>query len=112
MLRWMFSPNDSWPTPICSERKRDFVPIFAASIWSMDGPPAPRPVKAVPVIRPLSDVKWPLPGPLSARRDVVEAAEHVDVVAHAAERREARRQLVVRARLARESSSARECRCR
>ena len=31
-------------TPICSERKRDFVPIFAASIWSIDGPAAPRPV--------------------------------------------------------------------
>ena len=38
---------------------------------------------------------------VEARRDVVDAAEHVHVIAHAAERREARRQLVVFARLAR-----------
>ena len=43
---------------------------------------------------------------------VVEAAEHVDIVAERRQRAEARREVEIRAGLARESSSARECRCR
>ena len=43
-LRWMLSPKDSWQTPIWRERKRESPPIFWAMAWSMDGPPAPRPV--------------------------------------------------------------------
>ena len=30
----MFSPWDSWATPICRERKRDLAPMRAARIWS------------------------------------------------------------------------------
>ena len=44
----MLSPKDSWLTPICSERKRVSPPMRAAITWSMEGPPAPRPVKDVP----------------------------------------------------------------
>jgi len=57
MLRWMLSPNDSWQTPIWSDRKRDSLPISAAMIWSMDGPPAPRPVKEAPDTRALIE-RW------------------------------------------------------
>ena len=66
MLRCMLSPNDSCETPICSERKRDSSPIFAAITWSIDGPLGPRPVKCVPVIRPLIELVWPLPMPPAA----------------------------------------------
>jgi hypothetical protein len=52
----MLSPNDSCETPICSERKRESPPIFVAMAWSMEGPPAPRPVKRVQVIRPLIEL--------------------------------------------------------
>ena len=63
MFRWMLSPNDSWQTPICSERKRLSLPIFWAIAWSIDGPPAPRPENISPATRPLIELWWPLPGP-------------------------------------------------
>ena len=66
MLRCMLSPNDSCATPICSERNRESPPIFAAMIWSIDGPLGPRPVKSVPVIRPLIEFVCPLPLPFAA----------------------------------------------
>jgi len=62
----MLSPNDSCETPICSDRKRESSPIFAAINWSIDGPLGPFPVNTVPVISPAIELVWPLPCPHAA----------------------------------------------
>ena len=68
-------PNDSWETPICSERNRDSPPILRASIWSSEGPPGPFEVSRVQVISAHSDCGCPLPPYV-----IVEPAQHQDVV--------------------------------
>src|SRR5438067_8763128 len=58
----MFSPCDSWHTPTCSDRNRDSPRIAPAIAWSIDAPPAPRPVYGVPDTSALIDLWCVLPG--------------------------------------------------
>src|SRR5216117_489873 len=58
----MFSPCDSWHTPTCRERNLDSPPIAPAMTWSMEAPPAPRPVYGVPETSALMDLWCVLPG--------------------------------------------------
>jgi hypothetical protein len=52
----MLSPNDSCDTPICSERNRESPPILPAMAWSIEMPPAPRPVKVVQLTSALMEL--------------------------------------------------------
>ena len=61
MFFWIAPPKDSCETPICSERKRELPPIFAASIWSSDGALGPVEFNRVQVISAQSDCGWPAP---------------------------------------------------
>ena len=81
MLRWIFSPCDSWVTPICSERNRDLVPILAATTWSMDGPPAPRPVYGMPGHDGAHGLVVPVARAGQLRGGIIDAADDVNVVA-------------------------------
>ena len=95
MLRWMLSPKDSCETPICSERKRDSVPIFAA-IDLVDG----RPAGAVAGERRAGHhaahrFVVAVAGARYGGRRVIEAGEDVNIVA---ERRQRRRHGVSRNR--------------
>lgn len=72
----------------CRERKREAPPRCEAKTWSIDGPPAPRPEKGVPVIN-----SWNGDGRSQALAyaggRIIEAADDVDIVAKGAEGREA-----------------------
>ena len=65
-------------------------------------------MKGVQLTTPLIDLWWPLPGPGTDGRRVVQAAEDVDVVAERRERREAGRDVEIRAGLRRDPVALRD----
>ena len=78
MLRCMLSPNDSCETPICSDRKRESPPIFAAIIWSMEGPLGPASGELRAGHQPAHGVGVTVA--LAARRRIIHSAEHMNVL--------------------------------
>ena len=92
MLRWMLSPNDSWQTPICSDRKRDSPPILRGDhlVDRRTAGPAAGERRARHQAAHRAVVLVARPG--HAGRRIIEAADHVDVVA---ERRQRRRHGVI-----------------
>ena len=102
MLRWMLSPNDSWQTPICRERKRLSIADLLGDHLVDGGAAGPSAREHLARDEAAHRVVVPVPRPGQAGRRIVDAAEHVDVLAVPGQRLQAGRHLIVGTVLARD----------